>query len=79
MIKKVIGKNSKLKRKSKHEAFTKEKIKNSTEKIGFFVKITKKEDKIQRQEKKKKRNELTNIKIIILVFLHRTDYVTFFY
>jgi len=54
-----MGKNSKFKRKSKQDVLTNEKIKNNTEKIGFFVKTTKKEDKMQRLEKNK--NKLTLI------------------
>lgn len=48
LLKKDIGKNSKLKRKNKQETFVKDKIKNKTENIGFLEIITKKEDKIEK-------------------------------
>jgi hypothetical protein len=50
--KKEIGRTSKLNKTNKHETFVNEKMRKRIEKIGFFVKITKSDDKIQKLEKK---------------------------
>lgn len=47
-----MGKNSKLNKNNKQETFAKDKIRNKIEKTGFFVVITKMEDKMEKLEKK---------------------------
>jgi hypothetical protein len=44
-----------------HAIFTNEKIKNKTEKTGFFEKITRKEDNKEKLEKLKNRIEFIRI------------------
>jgi hypothetical protein len=52
MTRNAIGKNSKLNKKSKHETFANDKIRNKIEKTGFFVAITKREVNMDKLEKK---------------------------
>jgi hypothetical protein len=52
MTKKAIGKNSKLNKNNKHETLVNVKIKNRMENTGFLVKITKRDDKIAKLEKR---------------------------
>lgn len=65
---KEIGKNSKLKINKTHATFVKVKIKNKTEKTGFFDSITKIEDIIQRPEKIKNKVEQNVISLILRFF-----------
>jgi uncharacterized protein YcgL (UPF0745 family) len=50
MIRKEIGKNSKLNKNNKQETLVNVKIKNKMENTGFFVIITKNDDKIAKLE-----------------------------
>jgi hypothetical protein len=61
IIKKAIGKNSKLNKKSIAETLKNEKIKNRTEKIGFFDQTTNTEDVRLKAEKIVKRLHFINI------------------
>jgi len=61
MTKKAIGRNSKLNKNNKEATLKKEKIKNNTEKIGFFVQTTKIDDVRLKAEKIIKRLDLRNI------------------
>ena len=61
MTKNAIGKNSKLNKNSNAETLKKEKIKNKTENIGFFVHITKIEDAKLNAENTTKRLDFINI------------------
>jgi hypothetical protein len=62
-----IGKNSKLNKKQIQDTLQKHKIRNNTENIGFFDKITNIDDKIQMPENRVNKSELINF---FLVFFY---------